>query len=132
MDSRMDRDWMIGAGIMLLVALVVWAWAWDRESHLRAGDLPTDNRVPPYQINDCFVRNGILEPWEPHADGIVIQVGYQHYLVLFSREADRRAWIKHGTSVSKDTLELQYHPTTCPAEWLHHPAGKKPQRKERH
>jgi hypothetical protein len=58
------------------------------------------------------------EPWQPPADGIVEMVGYNHYLVLFYDEAERRfAGPKTGWQQEMQSFEKAYHPITCPTSW---------------
>lgn len=74
-----------------------------------------DRRFSPY---DCFARDGVREPWEPQVDGIIIQRGYQKYLVMWQDEAERRSGgAKFGQEIPVEEFERDKHVTTCPKGW---------------
>ncbi len=81
--------------------------------------------TPQFKPNDCFIHHNIREPWEPPVDGVIVAVGYAHYLVMYYPEADRRhGGAKIGLQEDMQDFDKRYHPSTCPSSWQHR-EGKK-------
>lgn len=75
--------------------------------------------TPAFKANDCFVRNGIRETWEPAADGKVIMVGVLKYLLMDQSEADRKAGgTKYGYYETIDLFDSLHRKVLCPEKWI--------------
>lgn len=115
---RSDGRWKCSRPLSLLIFLLT-VWMIQLRSLVMPSpstSIPSvDRRFSPY---DCFARDGVREPWEPQVDGIIIQRGYQKYLVMWQDEAERRSGgAKFGQEIPVEEFERDKHVTTCPKGW---------------
>ena len=75
-----------------------------------------------FHRHSCFHRNGIREKWESNLpDGIIEQVGYQQYLVMFQGEAEKRGGgDKVALPLTIESFDATHHEVACPPTWLNH------------
>lgn len=75
-----------------------------------------------FNRHSCFHRNGIREKWESNLpDGIIEQVGYQQYLVMFQGEAEKRGGgDKVALPLTIESFDATHHEVACPPTWLNH------------
>ena len=101
-------------GALLTVGTIISVGAW-----LRQGKPPVAASVPTFRTNDCFVRNGIRETWEPQADGKVVMVGVLKYLLMDQSEADRKAGgTKVGYYETIERFDAGHRKVLCPEKWI--------------
>lgn len=82
--------------------------------------------LPKFQVNQCFNRNGVHEPWEPDGpDGMIAQVGVEQYLILYEGEANRRSLQKTAIPSFMRTFDQSHYRVVCPESWINHKGGKK-------
>lgn len=75
--------------------------------------------TPAFKANDCFIRNGIRETWEPQADGKVIMKGVLKYLLMDQSEADRKAGgTKYGYHETIELFDSLHRKVLCPEKWI--------------
>lgn len=112
----------------LLMTLLLMGWWWQRSTPVPmpiTSQIPTPD-APKFHRLDCFHRNGIREPWEGTIpDGIIEQVGYRQYLVMFRDEAERRGGgVKVALPLTIETFDDTHHLIACPPEWHSHNVKK--------
>ena len=75
-----------------------------------------------FHRHSCFHRNGIRERWESNLpDGIIEQVGYKQYLVMFQGEAEKRGGgDKVALPLTIESFDAAHHEVACPPTWLNH------------
>lgn len=75
-----------------------------------------------FHRHSCFHRNGIREKWESNLpDGIIEQVGYRQYLVMFQGEAEKRGGgDKVALPLTIELFDAAHHEVECPLAWLNH------------
>ena len=89
-----------------------------KDAWLRHGKPAVPAYVPAFRTNECFVRNGIRETWEPQADGKVIMVGVLKYLLMDQSEADRKAGgTKVGYYETIGLFDAGHRKVLCPEKW---------------
>lgn len=77
--------------------------------------------TPAFKAKQCFVRNEIREDWQDEVDGIVVQVGREHYLIMITSEADRKfAGDKIGVQMPIREFDQHHHQKLCPLNWSQH------------
>ena len=75
---------------------------------------------PAFRAGQCFIHNGLREPWSQDVDGMVAMVGYHHYLVMFRSQLNRSQFIdKDGWEEDMKVFDGQHHEAVCPKEWKH-------------
>lgn len=107
----------------VILATLFWLAAWKVSWMLAPQSSTPVLHSPNFHAKQCFLSNNPMprEPWSPPVDGIVQMVGYNHYLVMFAAEADRRfAGPKEGWAVNIEEFDSHYHLTTCPTGWVTH------------
>lgn len=83
---------------------------------------PESSPLPKFKVHDCFHRDGLREPWEGALpDGIIEMKGYEHYLVMFREEAERRGGGGKWTQpIEISAFDERHHHVACPDTWLTH------------
>ena len=100
-------------GAVITVGAIVSVSTW-----LRQGKPVVSAYAPAFRTNDCFVRNGIRETWEPQADGKIIMVGVLKYLLMDQSEADRKAGgTKVGYYETIGLFDAGHRKVLCPEKW---------------
>lgn len=79
--------------------------------------------LPKFHAKQCFV-NIDREPWQAEVAGIVVQRGSRKYLVMYAKEADRRAITKEGWEEWINEFDRRYELTECPVAWITNPLTK--------
>jgi len=107
---------------LFLMPILVWPDGLHREEPTPKLD---PSHLPKFKVHDCFHRDGLREPWEGTLpDGIIEMKGYEHYLVMFREEAERRGGQpKWAQTIGIKSFDARHHHIDCPESWRNH--GKK-------
>ena len=69
----------------------------------------------------CFVKQGLREPWDLDVGGRIIIHGYTKYLVMYADEANRvSGGTKQGWEEDIQTFDAKYQVALCPETWKTH------------
>lgn len=105
---------------MLLLAAMLGAGAMSVIQEINRK--PTPPYQPKFLANTCFNLNGLREPWKHNGpDGIVVMRGYEHYLVMFREEAERRTGgTKNSVEMTFQEFDDNHYEVVCPKSWRSH------------
>lgn len=121
MYNREPMKWqdLALAFLTFLVGVAMGAWSMTTPTVM---DTPAIPRPAQFQVHKCFHRDGKREPWETSLpDGIIEQVGYEHYLVMFQSEAEKRGGgDKVSLPLTIESFDATHHEVACPPAWLNH------------
>ena len=100
----------------ITLATLMFALAIARDIHYT----PVQHKAK-FLSGQCFVKQGLREPWDLDIGGRVILHGYTKYLVLYADEANRvSGGTKQGWEEDIQTFDAKYQVTVCPTSWKEH------------